>query len=83
MPTVLTGTFLFLYDRDPLYGTLASIFAMLAATVQSGSLVVAAFYLDKASVQYRDEIDAIKDDDEVAAADKVRGCSWLLCESVV
>lgn len=52
------------------FQTLATIFAATAALVQSGSMLVAAYYLDKAAIVYKDEIDAMPLDEEVRVADE-------------
>ena len=49
LPTILAGSYFYLADRDPKYAALSTIFAAVAALVQSGSMLIAAYYLDKAS----------------------------------
>ena len=46
-PTVLSGTFLYLSGEKDWAGTAATIFLTATAAVQGGSLVCAAYYLDK------------------------------------
>ena len=46
-PTVLSGTFLYLSGTKDWASTAATIFLSATAAVQGGSLVVAAYYLDK------------------------------------
>jgi hypothetical protein len=70
LPTILAGSYFYLSDRDPKFQTLATIFAATAALVQSGSMLVAAYYLDKAAIVYKDEIDAMPLDEEVRIADE-------------
>ena len=70
-PTVLSGSFMYLSspdisgDKAGIYGTLAAIFVTVAAIVQTGSLMVAAVYLDKEMKARKDQIDSIPIDEEV------------------
>jgi len=47
LPTILAGSYFYLAARSPKYTVLATVFAAGAALVQSGSMFVAAYYLDK------------------------------------
>lgn len=47
LPTILAGSYFYLAARSPKYTVLATVFAAVAALVQSGSMFVAAYYLDK------------------------------------
>ena len=49
---MLFRSYFYLAAEDPGYAAYATIFAALAALVQSGAMLVAAFYLDKAAVAY-------------------------------
>uniref|UniRef100_A0A6U4J9U0 Uncharacterized protein n=1 Tax=Phaeomonas parva TaxID=124430 RepID=A0A6U4J9U0_9STRA len=70
-PCTLTGALYYYSGKypDSYYGTLAVISGMIGAGVQSGSLVVATFYVDKILRDRKDEVDAIPDDEEVKMAD--------------
>eukprot|EP00804_Cyclotella_cryptica_P010315 CCRYP_012242-RC/>CCRYP_012242-RC protein AED:0.25 eAED:0.25 QI:1435/0.88/0.8/1/0.77/0.5/10/1334/884 len=77
-PTCLMGGLLYMASLDsdtgnpeiPWSGTAATICASFAAAVQFGSMIVAAYYLEQASEQRRDEVDAIEIDREVQEADE-------------
>jgi len=69
LPTILAGSFFYLADRDAQYATFATIFAASAALVQSGSMLVAAYYLDKAAIEFKDELAAMPYDQEVLEAE--------------
>ena len=56
-PTVLSGTFLYLSGEKDWAGTAATIFLTATAAVQGGSLVCAAYYLDK-KVEENKEVSA-------------------------
>eukprot|EP00614_Pseudopedinella_elastica_P017035 CAMPEP_0172650808 /NCGR_PEP_ID=MMETSP1068-20121228/242483_1 /TAXON_ID=35684 /ORGANISM="Pseudopedinella elastica, Strain CCMP716" /LENGTH=772 /DNA_ID=CAMNT_0013465181 /DNA_START=33 /DNA_END=2351 /DNA_ORIENTATION=- len=71
LPTILAGSYFFLASRDPKFGVLATVFAATAALVQSGSMFVAAYYLDKAAVAYKDELAIMPYDEEVREADRL------------
>lgn len=47
LPTILAGSYFYLTAVSPEYAVLATVFAAVAALVQSGSMFVAAYYLDK------------------------------------
>jgi len=47
LPTILAGSYFYLSAVSPEYAVLATVFAAVAALVQSGSMFVAAYYLDK------------------------------------
>ncbi len=77
VPTVLAGTFMWmagLIDENgqPQYdyaSTLATLFMVIAAMVQSGSMVVAAYHLERAVSTRGDELEKIPIDQEVKDAD--------------
>ncbi|KAL7462665.1 hypothetical protein ACHAXS_003041 [Conticribra weissflogii] len=77
LPTCLTGALLFMASLEtesgnPQFswvGTAAAITASLTAMVQFGSMVVAAYYLERAADKRKDEIEAIEIDLEVKEAD--------------
>lgn len=77
-PTCLMGALIYLASLDnetgnpeiPWAGTAATICASGTAVVQFGSMIVAAFYLERTLEQCRDEIDAIETDNEVREADE-------------
>merc|ERR1712127_1153419 len=66
-PTLLTGSFTYMADvRDEngenefaWAGTLATVFTAVTALVQFGSMVVAAYYLEKVMVEKKDELELI------------------------
>lgn len=69
LPTVLTGTFMYL-KTDPTYGwasTASIIFIVLTSVVQFGSMVVAGVYLERTSSQRKEEIEQVPIDAEVKA----------------
>lgn len=79
VPTVLSGTFLWMSlvedpeTQQPVYPwavTVSTIFLLGSGMVQTGSMVVAAFHLEKAVQTRGDELDAIPIDQEVFDADK-------------
>ncbi|GMH62682.1 hypothetical protein TrRE_jg10411, partial [Triparma retinervis] len=87
VPTVLSGTFLWMSlvmdpdTRQPVYpwaATVATIFLLGSAMVQTGSMVVAAFHLEKAVQTRGGELDAIPIDQEVYDADKRNESRQLL-----
>jgi len=90
VPTVMAGSFMWMAgltdaDRQPRYeiaSTLSMMFMVIAAGVQSGSMVVAAFYLEKAVAEQGDEIAAMPIDQEVQDADD-RGAQRRLMYSYV
>jgi len=78
VPTVLAGTFIWMsllidpVTQQPTYawaGTVSTLFMVLAASVQSGSMVVAAYHLERAVSTRGDELDEIPIDQEVLDAD--------------
>ncbi len=77
IPSCLTGSLLFMASLvtetgNPVFdwaGTLATITASITAVVQFASMIVAAYYLERASERYASEIAAIDDDIEVKEAD--------------
>ena len=85
VPTVLAGTFLWMslvidpVSRQPVYPwavTVSTIFMLGAGTVQSGSMVVAAYHLEKAVETRGDELGAIPIDKEVFDADNRNKVRW-------
>lgn len=79
VPTLLTGSFTYMADaRDqdngellyPWAGTMGAVFAAITALVQFGSMVVAAFFLERIMSERKDEIDAIPIDEDVKLADE-------------
>ena len=78
-PTLLTGSFTYMADvRDEngenefaWAGTLATVFTAITALVQFGSMVVAAYYLEKVMVEKKDELELIPIDEEVKRADEL------------
>uniref|UniRef100_A0A7R9YA23 Uncharacterized protein n=1 Tax=Pinguiococcus pyrenoidosus TaxID=172671 RepID=A0A7R9YA23_9STRA len=71
-PCTMTGAFYYYSGEypDEQWGTLAVIAGLIGGGVQTGSLVIATFYVDKVLRERRDEVDAIADDEEVKAADE-------------
>lgn len=76
-PTVLTGSFTYMGSlrvngspEFPWATTVAAIFAALTGIVQFGSMIVAAFYLEKTASTRGDELDALPIDQEVKNADE-------------
>jgi hypothetical protein len=76
-PTCLMGALIYLASLDsdsgnpviPWAGTAATICASVTAAVQFGSMIVAAYYLERTGKQRQAEIDAIEIDQEVKEAD--------------
>merc|ERR1719198_205677 len=70
-PTVLSGTFLYLSGEADWASTAATIFLTATAAVQGGSLVVAAYYLDKKMEENAEMLKNHDDlDQEVLALDE-------------
>jgi len=77
-PTLLSGTFLYMSSvrledgqlEFPWAGTLATICTAITALVQFGSMVVAAFYLEKTVSNRQHELEDIPIDEEVKEADE-------------
>ena len=77
IPSCLTGSLLYMASLvtetgNPVFdwaGTLSTITASITAAVQFASMIVAAYYLERASERYASEIAAIDDDIEVKEAD--------------
>ena len=72
-PTCLSGVFVYLSGEPHNYewaSTLSTVCISATGMAQSGSMVVAAFYLEKAMAEEKDAIAAIPIDEEVAAADE-------------
>jgi hypothetical protein len=78
LPTLLTGSFTYMADaRDengelefPWAGTMATVFAALTAFVQFGSMVVAAYFLERVIAEKQEELEQIPIDEEVKQADE-------------
>jgi hypothetical protein len=78
LPTLLTGSFMYMADSTdglgnnefPWAGTMATVFTAVTAFVQFGSMVVAAYYLEKVMEEMKDELDSIPIDEEVRLADE-------------
>jgi len=78
LPTVMTGTFLYMSsilksNGDPKYPsstTLAAILAVATALVQFGSMVIAAYYVGQVMQTRKAEVDAIPIDEEVKASEE-------------
>jgi hypothetical protein len=76
-PTCLMGALIYLAGLDsdtgnpviPWAGTAATICASVTAAVQFGSMIVAAYYLERTGEQRQAEIEAIEIDQEVKEAD--------------
>lgn len=75
VPTVLSGSFLYLGslggDMYSWCETMATIMAAATAGVQAGSMLAAAYYLEKVAVEQADELAAMPFDEEVLRADAV------------
>jgi len=77
-PTVLTGSFTFMSSlKDdggnpefPWASTVATMFAAFTGIVQFGSMISAAFYLEKVSETYAEELEAMPYDEEVRASEE-------------
>ncbi|GMI36871.1 hypothetical protein TeGR_g4212 [Tetraparma gracilis] len=68
-PTVASGLFVFLTDRYEWAGTLSTVCLSATGMAQSASMVMAAYYLEQAVRDEKDEIAKIPIDQEVADAD--------------
>ncbi|GMH95389.1 hypothetical protein TrST_g10751 [Triparma strigata] len=91
VPTVLAGTFIWMsllidpVSQQPIYawaGTISTLFMVLAASVQSGSMVVAAYHLERAVSTRSDELTDIPIDQEVLDADNRNRARSLLYTQV-
>ena len=77
LPTCLMGALIYMASLDsetgnpeiPWAGTAATICASVTAFVQFGSMIVAAYYLERTGEKRQEEIDAIEIDEEVKEAD--------------
>lgn len=77
-PTCLTGALLYMSSLEtdagapqfPWADTFSTLTASTTAMVQFGSMVVAAYYLEKAANDRADEVAAVEDDQEVKEADE-------------
>lgn len=74
LPTLLTGSFMYMADARvpgtdqlefPWAGTMATVFAFITAVVQFGSMIVAAYFIERVIEEKKDELDAIPIDQEV------------------
>lgn len=78
LPTVMTGTFLYMSsilksDGDPKYPsstTLAAILAVATALVQFGSMIIAAYYVGQVMETRKSDVDAIPIDEDVQASEE-------------
>eukprot|EP00548_Thalassiothrix_antarctica_P009908 CAMPEP_0194163850 /NCGR_PEP_ID=MMETSP0152-20130528/80278_1 /TAXON_ID=1049557 /ORGANISM="Thalassiothrix antarctica, Strain L6-D1" /LENGTH=347 /DNA_ID=CAMNT_0038873903 /DNA_START=1066 /DNA_END=2105 /DNA_ORIENTATION=- len=78
IPTLLTGSFTYMSSlrldngkqEFPWAGTVATIFAAVTASVQFGSMVLAAYYLEQTVSNRQGELDAIPIDEEVKERDE-------------
>lgn len=79
IPTLLTGSFTYMTDSAdentdellyPWAGTMATVFAAITALVQFGSMVVAAFFLERVMEERKEEMAALPIDEEVKRADE-------------
>lgn len=78
IPSCLTGTFLYMASlitdfgnpQFPWASTVSTITASATASLQFGSMLVAAYYLEQAADKRGDEVEAIEDDQEVKEADE-------------
>jgi hypothetical protein len=74
LPTVLTGSFMYmgpLQTEDgalefPYASVLATVFAAVTAIVQFGAMIFAAYFLEQTTSQRKEELDAIPIDEKVA-----------------
>lgn len=77
-PTVLTGSFTYLSSlKDdmgvpeyPWAGTVATMSAAVTAVVQFGSMVVAALYLERATVENKEKLESMEYDQQVLEGDE-------------
>lgn len=77
LPTCLTGALLYMASLEndtgnpefPWAGTVSTITAAATAAVQFGSMLVAAYYLERTADKHTAEVEAIPDDREVKEAD--------------
>mmetsp|Transcript_28788 Transcript_28788/g.54352 ORF Transcript_28788/g.54352 Transcript_28788/m.54352 type:complete len:839 (+) Transcript_28788:95-2611(+) len=69
-PTVLSGLFVYLGQTKDWAETLSTVCLSATGMAQSGSMLVAAFYLEKTIAENKDEIDAVEVDVAVEEADK-------------
>ncbi|GMI06455.1 hypothetical protein TrLO_g11797 [Triparma laevis f. longispina] len=69
-PTVLSGLFVYLGQTHDWAETLSTVCLSATGMAQSGSMLVAAFYLEKTIAECGDEIDAVEIDLAVEEADK-------------
>jgi len=76
LPTLLSGSFTFMSSLKvddkleyPWAGTATAIFIAITGLVQFGAMMSAAFYLQKAGISHKDELEAMPIDEEVKAAE--------------
>merc|ERR1719356_987785 len=77
MPTCLSGAFLYMASLEtddgnpefPWAATISTITLAATAIVQFGSMIIAAYYLERTATNHSDEIEEIRDDIEVKEAD--------------
>eukprot|EP00586_Coscinodiscus_wailesii_P006060 CAMPEP_0172489586 /NCGR_PEP_ID=MMETSP1066-20121228/19690_1 /TAXON_ID=671091 /ORGANISM="Coscinodiscus wailesii, Strain CCMP2513" /LENGTH=739 /DNA_ID=CAMNT_0013257559 /DNA_START=289 /DNA_END=2505 /DNA_ORIENTATION=- len=78
IPTILTGSFTYMASMRlddgtlefPWAGTLATMMTAITGLVQFGSMIVAAFYLEKVAEERADELEQIPIDEEVRRAEE-------------
>ena len=78
IPTLLTGSFTYLSSvrtedgqaEYPWTGTATAVFIAITGIVQFGSMVVAAFFLERTATLRKEEVEAIPIDEEVKEADE-------------
>ena len=69
-PTVLSGLFVYLGDTKEWASTLSTVCMSATGMAQSGSMLLAAYYLEKAVKEEKEALQAIPFDEEVLAADE-------------
>jgi hypothetical protein len=72
IPTVLSGMFVYLQGAPhnlEWASTVGTIATMVTGLAQMGTMMLAAFYLEKTQIERKDEIDALPVDEEVLAED--------------
>ncbi|GMI19889.1 hypothetical protein TrRE_jg8661 [Triparma retinervis] len=68
-PTVASGLFVYLGETEEWASTLSTVCLSVTGMAQTGSMLMAAFYLEKAVNEEKDALAAIPIDEEVKAAD--------------
>ncbi len=79
LPTLLTGSFMYMTNAKiegtdelefPWAGTMTTVFLVITGIVQFGSMVIAAYYIERVIEEKKDELDAIPIDEEVKALEE-------------